>query len=412
MRIVHVVPTYLPATRYGGPIFSVHSLCAALARRGHDVHVFTTNVDGGRDSGVPLGKPVLLDGVSVWYFPVPALRRLYWAPALKSALRQAIGGFSLVHTHSVFLWPTAAAAALARRAGVPHIVAPRGMMVRSLIERKSPVLKRLWISLVEKRNLESASAIHVTSETEAAELGRFGLRLPPVLEVANGVDVADTAHPEPLPADLDAAMHAAPRTLLYLGRVNWKKGLDRLIRSLPAVASSHLVVVGNDEEGHIGDLRSLARELRVEDRVTFFPPQYGAAKASLFRAATLLVLPSYSENFGNVVLEAMAHGCPVVVTRDVGAAGIVQRVGGGFVCEGDPKALGDALRAALEDPAALRRMGERARAAVLAEYSWDEIARQMEGVYEQLVRARGGDPTKNLIGKERAGPHHAPGSHL
>ena len=77
MRILHVVPTYIPAYRYGGPIYSVHGLCKVLAAHGHDIHVFTTNVDGPNDSDVPLGTPVDMDGVKVWYFPSKHLRRLY-----------------------------------------------------------------------------------------------------------------------------------------------------------------------------------------------------------------------------------------------------------------------------------------------------------------------------------------------
>ena len=82
MRLLHVTPTYLPATRYGGPIQSVHGLCTALAARGHDVHVFTTNVDGRGDSAVPLARCVPTDGVGVWYFPSRWLRRLYWSPPM------------------------------------------------------------------------------------------------------------------------------------------------------------------------------------------------------------------------------------------------------------------------------------------------------------------------------------------
>src|ERR1700686_3650307 len=102
MRILHVVPSYLPATRYGGPIFAVHGLCRALAARGHQVEVFTTNVDGDGISDVPLGVPVERDGVSVHYFP-STLRRFYFSPAMRSALLRRIADFDLVHAHSVFL---------------------------------------------------------------------------------------------------------------------------------------------------------------------------------------------------------------------------------------------------------------------------------------------------------------------
>src|SRR5262245_17444083 len=104
LRILQVAQTYLPATRYGGPIYSVHGLARGLVEHGHEVHVFTTNVDGPGTSPVPLGEPVYLDGVQVWYFPCPVLSRIYWAPALARALERHVAGFDIVHIHSVFLW--------------------------------------------------------------------------------------------------------------------------------------------------------------------------------------------------------------------------------------------------------------------------------------------------------------------
>ena len=95
MRILHVVPAYLPAVRYGGPMFSVHGLCRALAARGHHVEVFTTNIDGPNNSTVPLNDPVLLDGVHVRYFPSNILRRLFWSPPLARALDTDLAGFTV-----------------------------------------------------------------------------------------------------------------------------------------------------------------------------------------------------------------------------------------------------------------------------------------------------------------------------
>ena len=115
MRILHVVPTYLPAVRYGGPIFAVHALCRALAARGHAVEVFTTSIDGPGNARVPHDQPVMLDGVKIRYFASPALRRLSWAPTLAHALRSEIDGADVAHLHSIFLWPTWAAARLARQ---------------------------------------------------------------------------------------------------------------------------------------------------------------------------------------------------------------------------------------------------------------------------------------------------------
>lgn len=380
MRMLHVVPSYLPAVRYGGPIQSVHGLCKALAARGHDVEVFTTNVDGLQDSNVPVGLPVEMDGVKVWYFPVPALRRLYWSPGMARALRHRVGGFDIVHTHSVFLWPTWAAARAARRQNVPYVLSPRGMLVRDLIRRRNRVTKQAWITLVERKNVEKAALIHFTSRIEADDASQLGLQIRKSCIVPNGLDMAsaDAVRETVMP------LGELP-FLLFIGRISWKKGLDRLIAALPSILDFRLVIAGNDEERLKQKLERQAASAGVRERVSFAGPVYGEEKAALLRRARLLVLPSYSENFGNVVLEAMAAGCPVVVTPEVGAADIVRESAAGAVFEGDAKTLGAGIRGLIADPVALERMGQKGREFVRHRYSWETVGHQMEEAYLQVV---------------------------
>ncbi|HJX28052.1 MAG TPA: glycosyltransferase, partial [Thermoanaerobaculia bacterium] len=308
MKILHVVPTYVPAWKHGGPIRSVHGLARALAARGHQVTVFTTDVD--TIGAVPVGQAVALDGVEVWYFPVTVPRRLYRSPAMGAALRDRVSGFDVVHLHSVFLWPTAAAARAAERAEVPYLLAPRGMLVADLLRRRGRWRKAAWLRLVERRTLARAAGLHATAELEAEEARRLDLPIPRVFVVPNGID------PEP-PADLSSIQPTIRRLLdsgpflLYLGRLSWKKGLDRLIPALARVPETTLAVAGNDEEGIRPRLEGLAREAGVVGRVVFLGPVDGADKAALLQRCAALVLPSYSENFGNSVLEAMAAGRPV-----------------------------------------------------------------------------------------------------
>ena len=380
LRLLHVVPSYLPATRYGGPIYSVHGLCKALAARGHEIHVFTTNVDGPGDSPAPLGQPVDLDGVKVWYFPSRWLRRLYWSPPMMEALRREIGNFDRVHLHSVFLWPTWAAARAARAAGVPYVLSPRGMLVQDLIHRKSRWLKTAWIALIERHNLERAAAIHVTSATEADELRPFGFHLPPVIVVPNGIEPPEFMLGRPASAEVEAIVARQP-LILFLSRIHWKKGLDRLIPALVETPVGHLAIVGNDEEGYLPELQRLAVAHGVAERITFLPRSVsGADKERLFAAAQVFVLPSYSENFGNVVLEALARGCPALVTPEVGAAEVVRASGGGMVVAGDPKALALALDSLIENPLRLE-IGQRGQRHVAANFTWNDIAEWMETVY-------------------------------
>ncbi|HEX4956221.1 MAG TPA: glycosyltransferase [Thermoanaerobaculia bacterium] len=387
MRILHVIPTYVPAWRHGGPVYSTHGLARAQARAGHEVHVLTTTVNGNGDLDVPRGRAVEVDGVSVTYFPTALSRRLYVSPGMGRALAASIDRFDVAHLHSLFLWPPAAAGHFARKAGVPYFVAPRGMLVRELVARQGRLRKRLWLALIDRRNLEGAAGIHVTSELEAAEARRFGFRLPPVQVIPNGLDAEVFARdPETPPPPRLAALFAAGPFFLFLGRISWKKGLERLIAALPGVPAARLAVAGNDEEGLLPRLAQQARELGVAERVAFLGAVEGDEKAWLLRRCAALVLPSLSENFGNVVLEAWAAGRPAVVTPEVGLAAEVTAAGAGLVAPGDPESLGAALTTLLADPGATDEMGSRGATRVRERYGWDAIAARVEGMYRGIGR--------------------------
>ena len=384
VKILHVAASYLPAVRYGGTIVSVHGLCRALAARGHDVHVLTTNVNGATNSDVPLAAPVAMDGVTVWYFPSRFVRRLYWSPPMARTLEQHIGEYAIAHLHAMFVWPTWAAARAAHRAKVPYLFAPRGMLEQGLVKRRSRLLKSAWIRIADRRSLEQAAGIHVTSAREATEAKAFGFALPPIYEVPNGVSLEDGAGGG-RPSAAIAAITGGRPYVLFLGRINWKKGLDRLVAALPRVPGVRLVVAGNDEEGYRAIVDELAAAAGVSGRLVFVGPVLGADKAMLLRHAQLLVVPSYSENFGNVVIEAMAAGCPVIVTPEVGSAAIVKETGSGWVVPGDAAALSHGISTLLADAETRRRMREAGRAASV-HYAWSAVAKRMETVYEQVLR--------------------------
>jgi glycosyltransferase involved in cell wall biosynthesis len=384
VKLLHVAASYLPAVRYGGTIVSVHGLCKALAARGHDVHVYTTSVNGDANSPVPHDVAVDMDGVKVWYFSSPRFRRLYWAPAMKKQLRRHVGEFDVVHTHAIYLWPLWTAARCARDAGVPYVVSPRGMLEKALIEEKSAVLKAGLIGFIERRTLEDAAAIHVTSAREWQEASAFGFRLPPVHEIPNGVSLESNGRATSAPI---AAVAQGQPFVLFLGRISWKKGLDRLLQAFARVDGIRLVIAGNDEERYQADLEALAGRLGLTGRVTFTGPVGSADKAALLRGARCLVLFSYSENFGNVVVEAMAEGCPVVVTPEVGLAPVVDASGAGIVVNGGIAELGAAISSVSGDPQRRAVMGQRGKATA-ARFSWPAVAEQMERLYASVVRER------------------------
>jgi glycosyltransferase involved in cell wall biosynthesis len=360
----------------------VHGLAAALARRGHDVHVYTTSLDGDSDLDVPIGEAVDLDGVSVHYFRVEALRRLCWAPALERRLRESIGEFDVLHIHGIYSLPLLAAARAAKRAGVPYVVAPRGMLVRELISRKSRWIKTAWIQLFERRTLAQAAAVHVTAEVEGKELSAMRLPGQRIACIPNGVEWPRQHE------SLEAGPYSdlPERYVLFLSRINWKKGLDRLITAWQSIPDVPLVIAGNDDEGYQPKLLELARNLGVADRVMFLGPVRDAHKWALYERAQAFVLPSYSENFGNVVAEAMAMGCPVVLTSEVGIAPLVEAAGAGVVTDGAPEKLAATIRGLLADAPRRQEMGRRGAEAARTQLSWSGVVETTEALYREVLR--------------------------
>jgi glycosyltransferase involved in cell wall biosynthesis len=258
---------------------------------------------------------------------------------------------------------------------VPFVISPRGMLVRELIRRRNSLVKTLWLALIERRNFAAATAVHLTSQRELQDAAEMKVPLPSPFVVPNGIDL--TARP-PIGRSND--------TILYLGRINWKKGVDALISAMPHVAEARLVIAGNDEEGLTPALRDLARRLGVDHRVTFRGPVLGAAKDELLASATMFVLPSHSENFGNVVVEAMAMETPVIVTPAVGLAPDVEAAGAGLVATREE--LPQAIELLLQDRARRTTMGQRGRSLVASRFTWERVAAQMEESYACAIASR------------------------
>lgn len=376
MRILHITPSYFPAVRYGGPIVSVHGLCRALVEAGHQVDVFTTLVNGDRDLEIDAGVRVDVDAVGVYYFPTATPRRWYYSARMSAALHTQTHTYDIVHIHALFLHPTSTVARAAQLAHVPYLISPRGMLVRSLFEQRSHWLKTTWMTLLGRRILERAAAVHVTSALEHDEISAFKLKLTRMIEIPNGVDAVQSAR---------CGAARDPNLVLFLGRLSWKKQIDRLIHAMVDCPSLCLVVVGNDDEGLLPTLRAQAQSLGIANRVQFQGPVQVKERDEWYARAGMFVLPSRSENFANTVLEAMAAGCPVIVTAAVGLSSIVGASECGIVCDDTSAALSTAMRHIATDKKLAAAMGVRGQRVVEKGFLWSTVAARMGDVYAQIA---------------------------
>ena len=158
-----------------------------------------------------------------------------------------------------------------------------------------------------------------------------------------------------------------------------------------------LVIAGNDDEDYTPKLRRLVQSLGLESRVVFTGPVSDEHKWALYEKAELFLLPSYSENFGMVVGEAMAMGCPVAVTPEVGIAALVESTGAGIVSDGAPRTFAAAVQSLLSDPQRAREMGANGARAARERLSWDAMAAQAEELYRQVI---GMPPRRPIIGDQ------------
>jgi glycosyltransferase involved in cell wall biosynthesis len=384
VRALHVTPYFAPAFRYGGPPRSVLGLCRALGRAGVEVEVLTTTADGPADLPASPPEGSRHEGVAVRYLQRSFPRRLFGARGLGPALDEAIARSDLVHIHGLWTLPGWMAARRARRAGVPVVMSPRGMLDAGSLAQRA-WRKRIAYAVVERRNLRAAALLHATSMAEARAL-RLWVPGAPVVTVPNGVDAPAAGLPLPGAARLRLGIPEGAPLLLFLGRIHPIKRLDLVAAAFDRVSAAlpdaRLVIAGPDERG---ERRRLEPYFAAAGRHVHWTGEAGdAEKWALLVDADLLVLCSDSESFGMSALEAMAAGTPVVVTRTCPWPE-VETAGAGFWVPQEPEAIAGAALAILRDGERAGGMGARGRALARARYSWDAVASAMAERYREAV---------------------------
>jgi glycosyltransferase involved in cell wall biosynthesis len=261
------------------------------------------------------------------------------------------------------------------------------MLVRKLIDSRNRALKETWVRLVERRNLAGAAAIHLTSEEERRELTELGCALAPTVVIPNGVDVPMAYSPAAVSADIRELI-CRGFDILSFGRISWKKALDRVISALTELPEASALIAGNGEEKEVARLQRLAADLGVTSRVRFLARHIdGADKEALFASARVFALPSLSENFGNVVAEAMVRGLPVLVTEGVGTAELVRESNAGLTASNEPGAFAAALRQLLGSRDWSASLGAAGAAYARQHLCWNRIADLFADLYREISTA-------------------------
>ena len=412
MRILQIIPSI--SLVYGGPSQMVLGLSAALAAKNIDVTIITTDSNG--DIGqlpldVTLNQPIKQNGYQIIYFRCYPFRRYKFSLSLLQWLNENVRQFDLAHIHALFSPVTTLAATIARGHNLPYIIRPCGMLDPADLQKKK-LLKQIYGTLLEGHNLAGAAAIHFTSKEEAKISERFGLDCTGKMPVPRDLDCTgkmpvprdlDCTGKMPVPQDLVIPLGVtaglSPKKLresqvpiiLFMSRIEPKKGLDLLIPALESILESGIefsfILAGSNPQDadYETQIKVQIHNSILAKYTTITGFVSGDLKNELLTNADLFVLPSYYENFGIAVAEAMAAGVPVAISDRIHIAEDIREAEAGWVGPLEVGAIANSIKSALLNPEERQRRGLNGQEYAKKYYNWEAIAQQTIDAYQQIL---------------------------
>jgi glycosyltransferase involved in cell wall biosynthesis len=401
MKILHVVSTI--AKNSGGPTRVLVDMTRAQIKIGYDVTVIASDRDNPATQLVDREaiKSLFEDNVEMFLFPVN-FHQLLISSSMLRWLQKNIEKFDLVHIHGSYRFPPTIAGIVARWHRVPFVIRPHGNLDPFLLKRssKSVALKRVYEKLFDFPNFRAASAIHYTAEDEYNRAASLNFKGPHFI-VPNGLNW-DEYETLPSPGAFRARLRIGPEVplVLFLGRLNFKKGLDLLIPAFAQVVQripdAKLAIVGPDTEGYGATVRQMVLQDGLNGNVYFVDALTGKSVREAYVDADLFVLPSYTENFGMTVIEALACATPVVISDQVNIYPEVEKSRGGIIVPCDRARLASALNELLQQPGKLKEMGASGRPWAEAHYAWSSVVRRLDQEYRTIIELHGRTPATTV----------------
>jgi glycosyltransferase involved in cell wall biosynthesis len=376
MKVLHVSPSFYPATYYGGPIYSTSALCNALVDLPNiELRVLTTDTAGPNRSRIRVDSVPsrLPQGYEVYYC------RRWWgediAPGLFARLWSMIRWADVVHLTGVYSPPTVPTLFIAKMLNKAVVWSLHGAL-QSWPGSRHKQSKAVWTGACNLLCDSERVTLHVTSESEKEESSRL-IGNAVVCVIPNGVDLPELE-------ERSSSQSLKTWQLLYLGRLHPIKGIENLVR---AVARNRdtvtLSIVGDGEADYVGSLRSLVSDLALDDRVKFHGHLTEEAKTREFINSDACVVSSFKESFCIVVAEALAHGVPVITSTGTPWQR-VEEIGCGLWVDNSPDALSAAIRKLQAMP--IKEMGKRGREWMQREFLWSAIGKRMATEYLRVMR--------------------------
>jgi glycosyltransferase involved in cell wall biosynthesis len=378
MNILQVVHFFNPAR--GGAVTSTYNLSKNLAKLGHDVTIFTSDLEFNYEYADSL------KGVTIIPFPcITNIGMLLVSPRMKKQLKKDIKKFDIIHMNSFRTYQNMVAYKFAKKNGIPYVLQTRGDIPR--FEGKQR-LKFLYDTIWGKRIIRDASKIIFSSRLELRESQKdFLIPRTKYDFIPNGIDIPEScifiqgAFREKLSINKDE------KIILYLGRINSGKGIKLIVKSFSEVNkiinNIKLVFVGLDE-GYSSNVMKLANNLGITDKIIFTGPLLDEQKFQAYSDSDVFLLPSRYESFGNTILEAFACNTPVIVTKDCGVTEWISE-DMGCIINYDEEQLKEAILKILTNEKIRVKFEDNCRKLVKTMFNWENIARITEKMYKNLL---------------------------
>jgi glycosyltransferase involved in cell wall biosynthesis len=389
MKILHVIPSVAPVR--GGPSLAALDMVKALLSQGITAEIATTNDNGVNLLDISLQKCIEYQQVPVWFFPrfspnINFIREYAFSYELTKWLWQNISNYDLVHIHALFSYASTAAMTIARLKKIPYIVQPHGLLCKWSLEQHT-YKKKIYFQLIEKANLNYSQALHLTSESEQQDFYLLGLDTESFV-LPLGIS---PAKPIPYARERLRQKFKIPENevvILFLSRLHPKKGLDYLIPALNKLSQYRFtfIIAGNGTPEYEEEIKSLILSNHIYNNTYLVGFVQEEFKDILIQGSDLFVLTSHSENFGIVILEALAAGLPLLLTPGVALSSIVKEHQVGYITKLDVSAIASTLEKFLSNPEAIKEMSQRARELVSDKYSWEHISTKLQKIYADIIQ--------------------------
>ena len=389
-KVLHIIPSL--ALCRGGPSKAAIEMVSSLCDSGLDAQIATTNDNGATELDVALNTLINYHGAPTRFFnrfspPINAVREFSYSGDLRRWLAKHIGDYDIIHVHAIFSFSSSYAMFLARKKKIPYVVRPIGQLQHWSL-KQSTIRKERYLDIIERANIEAASAVQFTADSERQEASeRFQLR---AKVIPLGVDLPEKVKISKADLIKSLGLENTKITILYLSRLHEKKGLELLMQALARFEKIDfsLLIAGDGERDYKDSLEQLSEQLNLTNKCHFLGQVAGDKKLALLQHSDLFALTSYSENFGISVLEAMACGLVPLISDQVALSTVIQDHQLGLVCSVDVDSIESQLNFAFSNQEASKAMGLKAQRYAATHYSWPNIATQLESLYTSLIEAK------------------------